>query len=314
MPSPAPKNSPSLAQIERMSSGEVVELMQSKDVRIDTLMQQVDALTRRVDWFTRQHFGSRSERFIAQPDPAQMHLGEVFRAEQSAPEQRKSIPAHTRRVPRDPVTEAAEAMPFFDESRVPVQTIHVSNPDIEGLSADQYEVIAEKVSYRLAQRPGSYVVLKYVRTVTKRRDTQQISCPPAPRGVLENSRADVSFAVGLLVDKFAYHLPLYRQHQRLNAAGIKVSRPWLTQVAQAVISLLEPVYDAQFDSIRESRVKAMDETPIKGDRTGHGKMKLSYFWPVSARRTRCAFRFTPHAGPSTCARYWAFTMRPARCC
>jgi transposase len=274
-----------------MSSGEVVELMQSKDARIDALMQQVDALTRRVDWFTRQHFGSRSERFISQPDPAQMRLGEVFRAEQQASEQRKSIPAHTRRVPRDPVNEAVEAVPFFDESRVPVQTIHVSNPDIEGLSADQYEVIAEKVSYRLAQRPGSYVVLKYVRTVTKRRDTQQLSCPPAPRGVLENSRADVSFAAGLLVDKFLFHLPVYRLHQRLSAAGIKVSRPWLTQVAQAVISLLAPVYEAQFDSIRDSRVKAMDETPIKADRTDYGKMKLSYFWPVYGEQDEVCFPF-----------------------
>jgi transposase len=291
MSSSAPKTTPSAAEIERMSSGEVVALMQSKDARIDALLQQVEALTRRVDWFTRQHFGSRSERFIAQSNPAQMHLGEVFRPEPAAAEQRKKIPAHTRRAPRDPLNEAAEALPFFDESRVPVHTIHLANPDIEGLSADQYEVIAEKVSYRLAQRPGSYVVLKYVRQVTKRRDTQQLSCPPAPRGVLENSRADVSFAAGLLVDKFQFHLPLYRQHQRLDAAGIKVSRPWLTQVAQSVIGLLHPIYDAQFDSIRQSRVKAMDETPIKADRTDHGKMKVSYFWPVYGEKDEVCFPF-----------------------
>jgi transposase len=288
---PAPKSTLSAAEIERMSAADVAQLMQSKDANIDELKQQVDALTRRVDWFTRQHFGSRSERFILQPDPAQMHLGEVLRPDPPPTEQRKTIPAHTRRVSRDPVNEAAEAVPFFDESRVPVQTIHVSNPDVEGLSADQYEVIAEKVSYRLAQRPGSYVVLKYVRTVTKRRDTQQVSCAPAPRGVLENSRADVSFVVGLLMDKFGWHMPLYRQHQRLAAAGIKVSRQWLTQLAQAGISLLEPIYDAQFDSIRESRVKAMDETPIKADRTDHGKMKLSYFWPVYGEQDEVCFPF-----------------------
>jgi transposase len=39
-------------------------------------------------------------------------------------------------------------------------------------------------------------------------------------------------------------MPLNRQHQRPDAVGIKVSRPWLTQVAQAVISLLRPVYEA----------------------------------------------------------------------
>ena len=67
---PALKSTLSVAEIERMSSGEVAQLMQSKDASIDELKQQVDALTRRVDWFTRQHFGSRSERFTILPVPA----------------------------------------------------------------------------------------------------------------------------------------------------------------------------------------------------------------------------------------------------
>jgi transposase len=85
------------------------------------------------------------------------------------------------------------------------------------------EVIGQKVSHRLAQRPGSFVVLKYVRPVIKRLDTQTLHCPLAPVGVIEGSRADVSFIVGLMVDKFRYHLPLYRQHQRLIDAGFRLS-------------------------------------------------------------------------------------------
>ena len=119
---------------------------------------------------------------------------------------------------------------FFDEQRVPVQTIEVPNPEVEGLSPEQHEVIGEKVSHRLAQRPGSYVVLKYVRPVIKRCDTETIHCAPAPLGVIEGSRADVSFIVGFLLDKFLWHLPLYRQHLRLTDAGIRVSQAWLTQL------------------------------------------------------------------------------------
>ena len=33
-------------------------------------------------------------------------------------------------------------------------------PEVAGLGLDEYEVISEKISYRLAQRPGSYVILK----------------------------------------------------------------------------------------------------------------------------------------------------------
>ena len=56
--------------------------------------------------------------------------------------------------------------------------------------------IGYKDSYRLAQHPGSYVVLHYRRPLIKRLDTQQLSCPAAPAGVIEGSRADVSFLVG----------------------------------------------------------------------------------------------------------------------
>jgi hypothetical protein len=95
------------------------------------------------------------------------------------------------------------------------------------------------------------------------------------------------------MDKFAWHLPLYRHHQRLAASGITVSRPWLTQLAQRSISLLEPIYQAQFASIRASRVKTMDETPIKAGRSGHGKMQTGYFWPVYGEEDEVCFPFHP---------------------
>jgi len=85
--------------------------------------------------------------------------------------------------------------------------IEVSNPETEGLTPEQYEVIGQKVSYRLAQQPRSDVVLKYVRPVVKRKDTQVLSCPPAPVGVIEGSRADVSLIAGVLTDKLQWHLP-----------------------------------------------------------------------------------------------------------
>ena len=128
-------------------------------------------------------------------------------------------------------------------------------------------------------------MLKYVRPLIKRKDTQALSCPPAPLGVIENSRADVSFVVGMVIDKFAYHLPLYRQHRRLDDAGIKVSRPWLTQLMQATV--------AQLDSVRTSRVKAMDEVPIKAGRSAPGKMKTAYFWPIYGERDEICFTHSP---------------------
>jgi transposase len=277
------------ADLAASSTAQLLELLRGKDATIETLRQQID-------WFKRQLFGKKSERFALAPDPTQMHLGEVFPLPaQPAPEKHKLVPAHTRRVAsRDmAATDAGETLPFFDEARVPMETIVLADPQTAGLAPEQFVVIGEKLSYRLAQRPGSYVVLKYVRPLIKRVDNQALSCPAAPAGVIDGSRADVSFVAGLLVDKFAYHLPLYRQHQRLTDSGITVSRPWLTQLAQQGVGLLEPIYNAQFDSIRDSRVKAMDEVPIKAGRVEPGKMRGAYFWPVYGERDEVCFPYFP---------------------
>jgi transposase len=279
-------------------------LLQSRDAVIHTLQQanqalqqQVGAMKHQLDWFRRQLFGQKSERLAPLPDPTQMHLGEMMPMPATpAVQPLRTVPAHTRRLAQRDLATDSEAVPFFDESRVPVQTIHVPDAATAGLALDQFEVIGEKVSYRLAQRPGSYVVLKYLRPVIKRRDTQVISCPLAPVGVIAGSRADVSFGVGLVVDKCAYHLPLYRQHQRLADAGITVSRPWLTQLSQQIIALLEPIYDAQFEVMRCGRVIAIDETPIKAGRRTDGPtsgMKTGYFWPVYGEHDEVCFPFFP---------------------
>lgn len=279
-------------EMDGLSPAQLAELIRAQAATIDVLRQQNEGFKHQLDWFKRQLFGSKSERFV--PDPQQMHLGEVFPAPSPpATEQRKIVPAHSRRVASCAVPGDVDAVPFFDETRVPVQTIVVPNPEVQGLAPEQFVVIGEKASFRLAQRPGSYVVLKYVRPVIKRLDTQAIHCPPAPVGVIDGSRADVSFVAGLMLDKILYHLPLYRQHQRLNDSGITVSRPWLTQLVQQGSSLIEPIYDAQFASVRAGRVKAMDETPIKAGRDGPGKMKAAYFWPIYGELDEVCFPYFP---------------------
>lgn len=262
--------------------------------QIVNLSRELVAARHQLDWFKRQLFGQKSERRIMDFSDGQMSLGEAINAEQTAtppsPVERP-VAAHTRRPATKKPDTGDDSVPFFDETRVPIEVIELTAPEAEGLSPDAYEVIGHKESFRLAQRPGSTVVLKYRRPVIKLKATQVIVCPSAPAGVIDGSRAEVSFIAGLLIDKFAYHLPFYRQHQRLGDAGITVSRPWLTQIGQQGIALLEPIYEAQFDSIRTSRVKAMDETPIKAGRGEPGKLKAAYFWPVYGELDEVCFPF-----------------------
>ncbi|MGH8268556.1 MAG: IS66 family transposase, partial [Steroidobacteraceae bacterium] len=279
-----------------LAHSELIGIVRSQAQTIEALSTQVATLIHQLEWFKRQLFGTKSERLHLLENSQQLSLGEVLAPlDAPVPAKERQVAAHTRRTPqRDAAAAAdAESIPFFDESCVPIETIELLVPELKGAEAGEFEVIGQKLTHRLAQRTGSYVILRYVRPVLKRRQSGAISCPPAPAGVIEGSRADVSFLAGLLVDKFAWHLPLYRQHQRLEAAGIRVSRPWLTQLVQQAVGLLEPVYDAQFASIRASRVKAMDETPIKAGRKERGKMRTAYFWPVYGEHNEVCFPYFP---------------------
>jgi transposase len=244
------------------------------------LLEHIARLEQRIAWFERQLFGEKSERRHLAPPPEQLALGEGLGGAAPPVEPAQEVAAHQRRRRARAEGEAEEPALFFDPERVPVETVAVPNPAIADLPLEAYEVIGEKVTHRLAQRPGSYVVLKYVRPLVKLKETATLSCPSAPPAVLEGGRADVSFLAGLIVDKFLYHLPLYRQHQRLAAAGIEVSRQWLTQQVLAVALLLAPIVTAMLEDIRACRVKAMDETPIKAGRKGKGQMKTGDFWPI----------------------------------
>jgi transposase len=262
---------------------------------IVALLEQNAALQRQVEWFKRQLFGRKSERRVREPDAQQLPLAGLLSAQSDPadvpPLPTETVKAYQRRSRFASLNDRPDERALHFDSSVPVEVIPIPNPELEGLSADDYEVIGEKVTYRLAQRPGVYVILKYVRPVIKRKDTETLSCPPAPPAVLEKSLADVSVLAGLLIDKFRYHLPLYRQHQRLAHTGITLSRATLTQWVHRTAALLEPIYHALLSSILQSKVLAMDETPIKAGHKRKGKLETGYFWPLYGDQDEVAFPF-----------------------
>jgi transposase len=260
------------------------------------LRQQIATLSQQLAWLQRQLFGQKSERrLIDNPDQLGLEalLGDAAPAAPAVPTQEIH---YTRRVPkaRDESCVTDEGLRFTAD--VPVEVIELPAPQLSGPDADQYEVIDHKVTRRLAQRPGSYVVLEYRRPVVKNKATATLREVAAPRAVFENSLADVSVLAGLLVDKFVYHLPLYRQHQRLADAGIALSRTTLTSYVQRAIDLLAPIAKAQHAHILKSQVLAMDETPIKAGRDGPGKLKPTWYWPLYGDADELSFTWSASRG------------------
>lgn len=260
----------------------------------DELQQDYQEVKQQLAWLQRQVFGRKSEkRVIEQPPHSGLLFDELPASDEPAPTEKISYTRRKGAKDRgDAVTDSG--LRFTDD--VPVEVIHVKDPDVEAIPQAHREVIDEKVTRRLAQRPGSYVVLEYRRAVVKDTRNDRIHTTPAPANVLENSLADVSFLAGMLIDKFCHHLPLYRQHQRLAMSGITISRSTLTQQVEKAIGLLKLIYDAQLDNILISKVLAMDETPIKAGRARPGKMKQTWFWPVYGQADEVCFIHSPSRG------------------
>ena len=258
----------------------------------ESLQTRLNEIQQQLDWFTRQLFGRKSEKRLeldaaGQPD--------IFAKLQLEPPPKVDVPTesiqYTRRQKLRGEDDVTDSGLRFEDS-VPVEVIRLTPDGIDGLSPDEYEIIGEKVIHRLAQRPGSQVVLKYIRPVAKLKRDATIHIAPMPESVLDKSIADVSVLAGLLIEKFVYHMPLYRQHQRLINNGITLSRTTLTNWVARCIDLLGPIVDAQMVTVLLSRLLAMDETPIKAGRKHKGKMRQAYIWPVYGDADEVVFRYT----------------------
>ena len=129
----------------------------------------------------------------------------------------------------------------------------------------------------------------------KIRQTGALVGAPARESVFKNSVADVSFIAAMLIDKFLWHQPIYRQHRMLARAGITINRGTLSLWVNRSISLLKPIHDAQWRSVLESDIIQMDETPIRaGRKPGKpGRMKTGFLWPVLGDRGEVVFPFSP---------------------
>jgi transposase len=275
------------ARAASLSTDDIVVLLE----RDERLTQRIVDLQAQLDWFQREVFGRKSEKVLHCDLSQQLTLGETLAAAEAPVESEMVVASHTRRR-RKPSQRQGDPLLRFDDS---VDVLDIVIRD-ERLDPESYCVVGEKVSLRLLQNPATYRVVRIRRLVIKMKDGSGFSCPPIPAEVFEGSFADVSFLASIVIDKLRYHLPLYRQHQRLLASGITIHRSTMTQYMRRVAELLRPIYQAQMRSILMSRVLAMDETPIRAGLKSKGKMKRGYFWPLYGDQSEIAFHFANSRG------------------
>ena len=83
----------------------------------------------------------------------------------------------------------------------------------------------------------------------------------------------------VVIDKYVDHLPLYRQMQRFERAGVKLSYSTITDWVSGTCKLITPLYEALKAEVLQSSYLHADETPIKVlDKEKSGKTHRGYFW------------------------------------
>lgn len=255
-------------------------LTQNHESEVEKLNKENERLRLQIQWHQRQVFGARSERYL--PQDSKQPSFSFMEVIPEPPDEKVTVKSYEKSHRRGADNAPADECEIRFDENVPVDEIVEYPEEVKGLSESEYEVIGEKITTRLKQIPCSYRVERTIRKTVKIKSTCKLHTAPAPESVIERSYADVSLLSGLIVDKFQYHLPLYRQHQRMKCSGVHVSRANLTKLVHRSIELLEPIYNAVLSEVLLSDVIQMDETPIKASRKENGGMKIGYFWPVYA--------------------------------
>lgn len=262
-------------------------LLIEKDQQLSELKDTITSLQSQMAWFRRKLFGSMSEKHLgispsslepslfdtALPEEEQRALD----AEVASMEERNAktieVKSHKREV-RKPVY-----------SDLPVKETHIYPSDI---NMDEYDEIGVETTDSLAIVPARIYIKRIVRHKMVLKSSLQIKDPdrgafaiaPLPEAPLHKSMASESLLADILINKYIYHLPFYRQIQKYKELGLVLSDSTIGDWFAAVCSKLRPLYDALRSDIMSRDYIQVDESTLPViDNEKHRAVK-GYMWAV----------------------------------
>jgi len=241
--------------------------LQSHNDRLQHLLRQLQ----------RAQFGRRSEKL----DPDQLHL--AFEDIEQA-----IAGTEADNDKRDPAgARARAAKRRVNRGALPphLPRIHVTiGPDDTHCPCCQapMHVIGEETSQRLDVIPAQYrVIVTHRPKYGCRACEQAVVQAPAPERLIKGGLPTEAMVAAVLVAKYAWHLPLYRQAQMLTAQGLDITRTVLSFWVGYAAAELMPVYRRLRELILASAKIAVDETVAPVLDPGRGRTKQGYFWAVA---------------------------------
>ena len=268
-------------------NAQYVATIAQRDLQIEELKKEVARLRLVLDSV---RFGSKSERQRSAEDDRQPSLFSAVELPAATPqpvEQEIEVPAHTRKC-RKRYTDKDGNLSHFPEHLERRDTI--LSPE-GSLTCEQCGAEKEQISVGVTEKlqviPAQYIVERIKKPVMACPCCKQ-SAPvkaASPDSVLPVSVLGVTFIASFLTQKFAWHLPFFRQSQMLAQLGIEIHRDVLINTAIKVALQLRLIVQCMAQQILKSGLVHIDETPcVVGVRDGtRTRFKNnSFFWPILA--------------------------------
>jgi transposase len=244
-------------------------LYEQSQLRIEKLEHELQQLKKMI-------FGSRQERFVAADvNPAQLSLG--IQAEATA----NFYTAEPRQITYTRTNTTIEPKPIVHQGRMKLpESLRREEIIIEPTEdTSNCKKMGQEITEVLEYEPGELFVKKYVRIKYAKPHNSGVLIGELPARPIEKAMAGPGLLAQIVIDKYADHLPLYRQMQRFERSGLKLPYSTLTDWVSATCRLILPLYEALKAEVLSSNYLHADETPIKVlDKDKKGGTHRGYYW------------------------------------
>ena len=221
----------------------------TKDDIIRQMEQKYQELELRLNKLYRERFGTKSERYIDDPDQLRLDFGNTDAAADAAAgladatDDADLIPAYKRRKPRKKRDEGLPAhLPRYEVTAdVPDD---LKNCETHGERTLLPESMWDRAEALEFEPPVLKVrVTKYPKYSCPGQSQCGIASPERPTGIVEGNKYDTSIAAEIITGKFSYHLPIYRQQDYFAGSGWVVGRSTLLNILKGSFFVIQPLLD-----------------------------------------------------------------------
>jgi transposase len=262
------------------------QIMQLQDINAEQA-KIIQELRAQIAWLKRQLFGRKSEKF-AHLDPNQLRLFENGLEQVSQQARIEEARAEAvNEIERHKVDKKVERRnrKLLEDLPVVQEIIEPDNIDLE-----RYKRIGEECTRSLEFEPGRLYVREIVRPKYGLKDSCALPNPgesavmiaPLPLLPIHKALPGASLLAEILLQKYEYHVPFYRQIQVFRHLGLKIPENTLSGWFKPACELLEPLYEALKEQVLGSDYLQVDETTLPVINKQSKQAKKEYLWIVRA--------------------------------